>query len=67
VAVVAVPVTISTVLKRKGVAFPVPRTILLASLMEGAPNCAALMGFHPATLQTPLFFLHSLSFFILSL
>ena len=67
VAMVAVPVTISTVRKRKGLAFPVPRTILLASLIEGAPNCAALMGFHPATLRTRLFFLHSPFFLSLSL
>jgi len=41
VAVVVVPATISTVRERKGLAFPVPRPILLASLIESAPNCAA--------------------------
>lgn len=33
VGVVAVPVTISTVRERKGLAFPVPRAILLASFI----------------------------------
>lgn len=62
VAVVALPATISTVRKRKGLAFPVPRTILLVSLIEANPNCAPLMGFHLATLRTRFFFLHSLLF-----
>jgi hypothetical protein len=43
---------ISTV--RKGLAFPVPRPILLASLIDAVPNCAALMGFRPATLPSCL-------------
>lgn len=43
---------ISTV--RKGLAFPVLRPILLASLIGAVPNCAALMGFRPATLLSRL-------------
>lgn len=62
VAVVGVPATISTVRKRKGLAFPVPHSILLASLIESGPHCAALMGFRPAALRArlfPLFFFSS--------
>lgn len=57
-AVGVVPATISTVRKRKGLAFPGPRPILLASLIVGAPNCAALMGFRPAALRASLFSSH---------
>ena len=62
VAVVVVPATISTVRERKGLAFPVPRPILLASLIESAPNCAAANGI-PSCRFTRLPF--PLSFFLL--
>jgi hypothetical protein len=55
VAVVVVPVTISTVRKSKGLAFPVPRPILLASLIESASNCAAANGIPSCRFTRSLF------------